>query len=97
VEAEYHEFELKRDEFDAAYHQRSNVESTFSAIKRKLGEPLLSRTPMARFAELLAKMVAYNVGVVIHQAELHGLSPDPLDFIPGHRGPTLRFEGEVAA
>ena len=35
---------------------------------------------------VLAKIVAYNVSVVIRQAELHGLNPGPLDFIPGHRG-----------
>jgi hypothetical protein len=78
----FHEFQLRRDEFDAAYHQRSNVEATFSAIKRKLGEPLLSKTSFARFNELLAKILAYNVGVVITQAHLHGLEPTPIDFIP---------------
>ena len=38
----FHEFASRRDEFDEIYHRRSNVEATFSAIKRKLGEPLLS-------------------------------------------------------
>ena len=78
----YHEFQLRRDEFDLAYHQRSNVEATFSAIKRKLGEPLLSKGNFARFNELLAKILAYNIGVVIAQAERHGLDPSPTTFIP---------------
>ena len=69
----YHEFMSKRDEFDSRYHQRSNVEATFSAIKRKLGEPLLSRTQLSRMSELLTKILAYNVGVVIQQSHLHGL------------------------
>jgi hypothetical protein len=51
------------------------VESIFSAIKRKLGGPLYSRTQQARLNELLAKILAYNVGIVIYQARLHGLSP----------------------
>jgi hypothetical protein len=78
----FHEFELKRQEFDDIYHQRSNVESVNSALKRKLGEGLLSRTEFARMSELLAKVLAYNVGVVIYQSQLHGLDPGPLDFLP---------------
>jgi transposase len=82
----YHEFQLRRDEFDAAYHQRSNVEATFSAIKRRLGEPLLSKTPLARFNELLAKVLAYNVSIVIEQARLHGIESGPTAFIPRTSG-----------
>jgi len=78
----FHEFQLKRDEFDAAYHQRSNVESCFSAIKRTLSENLLSHTPLAKFNELLAKILAYNVCVVIRQAELHGFDAGVTSFIP---------------
>ena len=77
-----HEFELHRDEYDAAYHKRSNVESAFSAIKRKLGEPLLSRTELARFNEALAKVLAYNIGVVVAQAQKLGEDAGPLSFIP---------------
>jgi transposase len=80
----YHEFMSRRDEFDEAYHQRSNVEATFSAIKRKLGEPLLSHTPAARIAELTAKVLAYNIGIVIQQSHLHGL--DPGSIITSHNG-----------
>ncbi|EQD50447.1 transposase IS4 family protein [mine drainage metagenome] len=67
----YLEFQLRREEFDQHYHDRSNVESTISAIKRKLGEPLLSKDPIARVNELLAKLLAYNIGVVIHEAYEH--------------------------
>lgn len=74
----FHEFMLERDRFDEIYHRRSNVEATFSAIKRKLGEPLLSRNPLARVNELLAKILAYNVGVVVYQSALHGLPPGPI-------------------
>lgn len=74
----YYEFMLHRDEFDAIYHKRSNVESTFSAIKRKLGEPLLSKTELARLNELLGKVLAYNVGVVIKHATLLDVDPGPL-------------------
>jgi transposase len=91
----HHEFQIKRDEFEAAYHARSNVETAFSAIKRKLGEPLLSKTSFARLNELLAKILSYNIGIVISQAELHGLEPKPTDFIP--RMATAGNPGESAA
>jgi transposase len=74
----YHEFMSKRDEFDQAYHKRSHSESTFSAIKRKLGEPLLSHNQFARMNELLAKILAYNVGIVIQQTHFHGLDSAPV-------------------
>jgi len=67
----YLEFQLRREEFDEHYHDRSNVESTISAIKRKLGEPVLSKDPTARVNELLAKLLAYNLGVMIHEAYEH--------------------------
>jgi hypothetical protein len=36
----YHYFQFKREEFLQHYHKRSNVESTFSMIKRKFGDSL---------------------------------------------------------
>ena len=71
----YFEFQAKREEFDERYHDRSNVEATFSAIKRKLGEELYSHRPIARFNELLAKLLAYNVGIVIEQIFENGIDP----------------------
>jgi transposase len=76
----FHEFMARRDEFDEIYHRRSNVEATFSAIKRKLGEPLLSHNQGARINELLAKILAYNIGVVIKESLAHGISPGPIGF-----------------
>ncbi|MFY9717360.1 MAG: transposase [Thermoplasmata archaeon] len=71
----YHLFQANREQFAAKYHQRSNVEATFSAIKRKLGESLLSKNPLARFNELLAKILAYNIGVIVHEIHEHGIDP----------------------
>jgi transposase len=85
----YHEFMSKRDEFDERYHQRSNVEAAFSAIKRKLGEPLLSRTQLSRMSELLTKILAYNVGVVIQQSHLHGLELGHFGFHHPREGKAL--------
>lgn len=41
-------FMYRRDEFLAHYHKRSNAEATFSMIKRKFGDSLRSRTPVAQ-------------------------------------------------
>ena len=43
----FHFFSFNRAEFLKAYHQRSNVEATFSAIKRKFGDYVRSRTRTA--------------------------------------------------
>jgi transposase len=69
-------FQMHREEFEAKYHQRSNVESVFSALKRKFGETLRSRNPTAQTNELLAKVLAYNLTVLIHEIFEHGVAPD---------------------
>jgi hypothetical protein len=49
------------------YHKRSNVESTFSMVKRKFGDSLWSKTDTAMVNEALAKLLAHNAVVVIHE------------------------------
>jgi transposase len=78
----FHMFQLHREEFDRSYHQRSNVEAVFSAIKRKLGESLKSKNPLARFNELLAKILAYNIGVIVHEIYEHGVDPASVGLPP---------------
>lgn len=58
-------FEAHREEFDQRYHKRSNVESTFGAIKRKFGDGLKSRKEVAQQNEVLCKVLAYNLTVLI--------------------------------
>ena len=43
------------------YHQRSQVESIFSAIKRKYGSVLRNRTFATQKVELISKLIAYNL------------------------------------
>ncbi len=52
------------------------MESVFSALKRKFGETLKSRNYTAQVNELLAKILAYNLTVVIHEIFEHGIVPD---------------------
>ena len=72
----WHYFSLKREEFAAHYHKRSNVESTFSMMKRKFGDSLRSRTDVAMVNEALAKILCHNLVVLIH--EIHELGIDPI-------------------
>ena len=71
----YHLFALNREEYGRHYHQRSNVESTFSAIKRKFGEALRSKTDRAMKNETLAKVVSHNICCVISGMYELGIDP----------------------
>ncbi|MGH9882631.1 MAG: transposase, partial [Pyrinomonadaceae bacterium] len=71
----FHFFQYQRDEFMSHYHKRSNVESTFSMIKRKFGDFVRSKTDVAMVNETLCKILAHNIVVLIH--EMHELGIDP--------------------
>jgi transposase len=72
----FHYFQLNRDDFMEHYHKRSNIEATNAAIKRKFGETLKSKNPVAQVNELLAKIIAYNLTVVIHEMYENGIQPE---------------------
>ncbi len=55
---ENHELFLKH------YHQRSNVESTFSMIKRKFLPYVRSKSDQAQNNEVLCKVVCHNASVL---------------------------------
>ena len=61
----FHYFQLNNDEFMGHYHNRSNVETTFHAIKAKLGDSVKSKNYVAQANELLCKLIAYNITVLI--------------------------------
>lgn len=57
----FHFFNLHRDNFLQRYHARSNVESTFSAIKRKFGDSMKAKNDLAMRNEVLAKILCHNL------------------------------------
>jgi transposase len=89
----YFKFMLQREDFLTHYHQRSNVESTFSAIKRKFGDSLRSKTDVALKNEALCKILAYNLTVCIMEWYTLGIEPffdeEPVEDAPR----VLRFPG----
>jgi transposase len=70
-----HYFQMNREEFLEQYHRRSNAESTFSAIKRKFGEIIRSKTPVAQRNELLLKVLCHNIVVLVHEIHESGVAP----------------------
>ena len=72
----YYHFSLKREEFLAHYHRRSNVETAFSMIKRKFGDSLRSKGDTAMVNESLCKILCHNIVVVIHEMNELGIKPD---------------------
>lgn len=70
----FHFFSFHRDEFLTKYHTRSNAESTFSALKRKFGDMVRSKTPVAQRNEALLKVLCHNIVCVIHEMHESGVS-----------------------
>lgn len=69
-------FQLHQSEFYQHYGLRQNVESTFSAVKRKFGDGLKAKTTIAQHNELLCKLISYNLSVVIHEMFEIGITPN---------------------
>jgi transposase len=68
-------FEARNEEFLAHYHQRSNVESAFSALKRKFGASVRAKAFPAQVNEVLLKCLCYNLSCLVHA--IHELRIDP--------------------
>ena len=59
----FHYFQFKQEEYMQHYHQRRNVESTFSMVKRKFGDAVRSKTDVAMVNEVLCKFLCHNLCV----------------------------------
>lgn len=72
----FHYFKYNQDEFMRRYHRRSNVETTFSMIKRKFGERLRTKTTTAQANEVLCKILCHNLCCVIQSVYELGIDVD---------------------
>jgi len=71
----YHLFCLNKDDYLHHYHRRSNIESTFSAVKRLFGDSVRSKGEMAMRNEVLGKLLAYNITLLVHAIYELGMEP----------------------
>jgi transposase len=68
-------FMFQRDEFLAAYSKRTRIESVFSAIKRKFGQNVRSKTFTAQVNEILCKLLCHNLTCLVHAMHTLGIEP----------------------
>ncbi|MGH7294242.1 MAG: transposase, partial [Polyangiaceae bacterium] len=66
---------LNREEFLQHYHRRSNVEATFSAMKRKFGAGVRSKLLAAQFNEVMLKCLCHNLSMLVHAIHEFGIDP----------------------
>lgn len=69
-------FQFKNEEFMAHYHKRSNVETVFQMVKAKFGDKLKSKNWIAQQNELLCKLIAHNICVLIQEIHELGIKPE---------------------
>jgi transposase len=64
-------FRDHQEEFYKRYHQRSNIESCFSMIKRKFGNNVKCKKEISQNNEILAKVLVHNLCVLIQEIFLN--------------------------
>jgi transposase len=72
----FHFYNYHREEFLAHYHQRSNVETTFSMIKAKFGTRIRSKSPVAQVNEILCKVLCHNLCCLVQSIYELGIEPE---------------------
>ncbi len=75
LEKAFHFFQFNQDEYMARYHKRSNVESTFSSVKRKFGDSVMSKSDVAMANEVYCKFLCHNLSCLIMEQETLGIAP----------------------
>ena len=68
-------FTLNEESFNAHYHRRSNVETTFSMVKGKFGDAVRSKSETGQVNEILLKFLCHNLVVLIQQMHELGVTP----------------------
>ena len=60
-------YDLYREKFLQHYHKRSNVEATFSMIKRKFDYRVFCKSEIGQINEILCKVLCHNICVLIQE------------------------------
>lgn len=72
----YDYYKRNKEQFLKQYHKRSNVETTFSMIKTRLGEFLRSKNHEAQKNELLVKFIAHNITCIVQEVFENDINVD---------------------
>jgi transposase len=68
-------YTFRREDFLKCYHQRSNIESTFSMVKAKFRDNVRSKTDTAIKNEVLCKFLCHNICCLIQSHCELGIEP----------------------
>jgi transposase len=71
----WHLFHANKRTFLSHYHARSNVETTFSMIKRKFGGSVRSKKVESQMNEVLCKVLCHNLCVLAGSIYELGIDP----------------------
>jgi transposase len=71
-----HFFKYHSEKFNAHYHKRSNVETTFSMVSRKFGGYVRTKTDRSQMNEVLCKILCHNICVPIQPIYELGIEPE---------------------
>jgi len=69
-------FKEHKEEYLDRYHKRSNIESTFSMIKRRFGNNVKCKKEISLDNEILAKVLAHNICVLVQEIFLNKIDVD---------------------
>lgn len=72
----YRYFRENKDEYMRRYHKRSNVESTFSMIKRRFGNNVRCKKETSQDNEICSKVLAHNICVLVQEIFLNRIDVD---------------------
>jgi hypothetical protein len=62
----YHYWKTLRGLYMSIYHERSVIESVFSAIKKKYGDKLNCKNAKMRRREMSLRLIAYNIRILLY-------------------------------
>jgi len=68
----FNQFLQNNEEFLEHYHKRSNVETTFSMIKRKFGNSIRTKKEDSQITEILMKCLCHNLAVLVTESYEQG-------------------------
>ena len=76
-----HYFRYRQPEWLNYYHTRSQSETVMDMLKERYGEKILSKDPVAQTNEVLARVLAHNIYILIREAHFLGIESEVLKWV----------------